>query len=104
MCVCVCVCVCVRACVYVCVCVCVVCLVILFVRFHSSSLTSPPSLPGHIANKKLSDMTAELSKAQEHARRFQDLLTAERRKQKSLKVNKKDTHFCSYIPIMQTVM
>jgi chromosome segregation ATPase len=37
------------------------------------------------ANKKLSDMTAELSKAQEHARRFQDLLTAERRKQKSLK-------------------
>ncbi|CAI8049949.1 hypothetical protein GBAR_LOCUS27483 [Geodia barretti] len=36
------------------------------------------------ANKKLSDMTAELSKAQEHARRFQELLTAERRKQKSL--------------------
>ena len=38
------------------------------------------------ANKKLSDMTAELSKAQEHARRFQELLTAERRKQKSLQV------------------
>lgn len=40
----------------------------------------------YAANRKLSDMTAELSTAQENARRFQDLLTAERRKQKSLKV------------------
>lgn len=39
------------------------------------------------ANKKLSDITAELSKAQEHARRFQELLMTERRKEKSLKVN-----------------
>ena len=39
------------------------------------------------ANKKLSDMTAELSKAQEHARRFQELLKVERRKQMSLKVH-----------------
>lgn len=40
------------------------------------------------ANKKLSDITAELSKAQEHARRFQELLMTERRKEKSLKVTK----------------
>lgn len=40
----------------------------------------------YTANKKLSDMTTELSKAQEHARRFQELLMTERRKQKSLKV------------------
>ena len=44
------------------------------------------SLVLYAANKKLSDMTAELSKAQEHARRFQELLMTERRKQKSLKV------------------
>ena len=42
------------------------------------------------ANKKLSDMTAELSKAQEHARRFQEFLSAERRKQKSLKARDPD--------------
>ena len=40
------------------------------------------------ANRKLSEMTAELSKAQEHARRFQELLATERRKQKSLKVSR----------------
>ncbi len=39
------------------------------------------------ANKKLSQMNSELSKAQEHARRFQDMLAAERRKQKGLKVS-----------------
>ena len=38
------------------------------------------------ANKKLTQMNAELAKAQEHARRFQELLAAERRKQKGLKV------------------
>ncbi len=38
------------------------------------------------SNKKLSQMNSELLKSQEHARRFQDLLTSERRKQKSLKV------------------
>ena len=38
------------------------------------------------ANKKLSQMNSELAKAHEHARRFQDLLAAERRKQKGLKV------------------
>ena len=38
------------------------------------------------ANQKLSQMNSELAKAQEHARRFQDLLAAERRKQKGLKV------------------
>ena len=31
-------------------------------------------------------MNAELAKAQEHARRFQELLAVERRKQKGLKV------------------
>lgn len=38
------------------------------------------------ANQKLSLMNSELSKAHEHARRFQDMLAAERRKQKGLKV------------------
>ena len=40
-----------------------------------------------IANIKLSEMNSELSKAQEHAHRFQDLLTTERRKQKALQVH-----------------
>lgn len=38
------------------------------------------------ANKKLALMNSELAKAQEQARRFQDLLVAEKRKQKGLKV------------------
>ena len=38
------------------------------------------------ANKKLAQMNSELFKAQEHARRFQDLLSSERRKQKGLQV------------------
>ena len=38
------------------------------------------------ANKKLTHMNSELVKSQEHARRFQDLLGNERRKQKGLKV------------------
>lgn len=38
------------------------------------------------ANKKLAQMNAELIKSQETARRFQDLLTGEKRKQKGLKV------------------
>ena len=38
------------------------------------------------ANKKLTNMNSELVKSQEHARRFQDLLSSERRKQKGLKV------------------
>ena len=38
------------------------------------------------ANKKLAQMNSELARAQEHARRFQGLLTVERRKQKGLKV------------------
>lgn len=41
------------------------------------------------ANKKLAQMNSELARAQEHARRFQGLLTVERRKQKGLKVAKK---------------
>ena len=40
------------------------------------------------ANKKLAQMNSELARAQEHARKFQDLLAAERRKQKGLKVLK----------------
>ena len=40
------------------------------------------------ANKKLTQMNSELVKAQEHARRFQDLLGGERRKQKALKVSR----------------
>ena len=40
-----------------------------------------------LANKKLAEMNGELAKAQEHAKRFQDLLAAERRKQKTLQVN-----------------
>lgn len=39
-----------------------------------------------IANVKLSEMNSELSRAQEHAYRFQDLLATERRKQKALQV------------------
>ena len=39
------------------------------------------------ANKRLAQMNSELARAQEHARRFQDLLAAERRKQKGLKVS-----------------
>lgn len=39
------------------------------------------------ANKKLTHMNSELLKSQEHARRFQDLLSTERRKQKGLKVS-----------------
>ena len=38
------------------------------------------------ANRKLAQMNSELARAQEHARRFQGLLTVERRKQKGLKV------------------
>lgn len=45
-------------------------------------------------------MTAELSKAQEHARRFQELLTTERRKEKSLKVH--DTYY-KYITALHWV-
>ena len=41
------------------------------------------------ANKKLAQMNSELARAQEHARRFQGLLTVERRKQKGLKVAEK---------------
>lgn len=40
------------------------------------------------ANKKLTHMNSELVKSQEHARRFQDLLGSERRKQKGLIVSK----------------
>ena len=39
------------------------------------------------ANKKLTNMNSELIKSQEHARRFQDLLSNERRKQTGLKVS-----------------
>ncbi len=46
------------------------------------------------ANKKLSQMNSELSNAHEHARRFQDMLAAERRKQKGLKVC--SSHACKY--------
>lgn len=38
------------------------------------------------ANKKLTQMNSELVKSQENARRFQDLLGEERRKQRALKV------------------
>ena len=46
------------------------------------------------ANKKLAQMNSELARAQEHARRFQGLLTVERRKQKGLKVLKNTAMFC----------
>ena len=36
---------------------------------------------------KLSEMNSEVSKAQEHAQKFQDLLTMERRKKKALEVS-----------------
>ena len=39
------------------------------------------------ANKKLTQMNSELVKSQENARRFQDLLGGERRKQRALKVH-----------------
>lgn len=39
------------------------------------------------ANKKLTHMNSELMKSQEHARRFQDLLNSEKRKQTGLKVS-----------------
>lgn len=45
-----------------------------------------------IANIKLSEMNTELSRAQEHAYRFQDLLTVERRKQKALQVLTRDNN------------
>lgn len=38
------------------------------------------------ANQRLADMNSELAKSQEHARRFQELLAVERRKQKGLRV------------------
>lgn len=38
-------------------------------------------------NKKLTQMNSELMRAQEHARRLQDLLGGERRKQKAFKVS-----------------
>ena len=41
----------------------------------------------YIANKRLAEMNTELSKAQEHARRFQEVLAVERRKQKTLQVD-----------------
>ena len=37
-------------------------------------------------NKKLAQMNSELMKSQENARKFQDLLTVERRKLKGIKV------------------
>lgn len=40
-----------------------------------------------LANQKLIQMAAELEMAQEHARRFQETLAVERRKQKGLAVS-----------------
>ena len=58
-------------------------------------------------------MTAELSKAQEHARRFQELLAVEKRKQKGLKVAKLSLPFttlpvtlirvCTYYVVCVTI-
>ena len=45
-----------------------------------------------LANKKLAEMNSELAKAQEHAKRFQDLLAVERRKQKTLQVHTTSSH------------
>ena len=90
MCVCGCVCVCV--CVGVCVCVCVCGWVWVWVCGGGCSVSERQFhiclLHNHTltANKKLTQMNTELAKAQEHARRFQELLAAERRKQKGLKV------------------
>ena len=39
------------------------------------------------ANQRLAQMSEELVKAQENAKRFQELLTAERRKQHGLRVS-----------------
>ena len=50
------------------------------------------AVPSFKANTKLSEMNSELSKAQEHAHRFQDLLMTERRKQKALQVH---VHVCT---------
>lgn len=47
-----------------------------------------------IANRKLAQMNTELAKAHEQTKRFQEVLGIERRKQKSLKVNK-DLTVCS---------
>ena len=47
---------------------------------------------GELANKKLAEMNSELAKAQEHAKRFQDLLAVERRKQKTLQVHTTSSH------------
>ena len=44
-------------------------------------------LSNYIANKKLAEINSELAKTQEHAKRFQDLLAVERRKQKILQVH-----------------
>ena len=40
-----------------------------------------------LANKHLAQMSSELSKAQDNSKRFQEMLTVERRKQKALQVN-----------------
>lgn len=40
------------------------------------------------ANKRLSELAMELTKAQETARRFQELLASERRKQTGLRVRR----------------
>lgn len=54
-----------------------------------------------LANIKLSEMNSELSKAQEHAHRFQDMLATERRKQKALQVmNRMCAHTHTYIHII----
>ena len=45
------------------------------------------AFPYSLANRRLSEMTMELARAQETARRFQELLSTERRKQQGLRVS-----------------
>ena len=56
------------------------------------------------ANKKLAQMNSELVKSQENARRFQDLLGGERRKQKALTVSTHSgpTFICNMVAYSKT--
>ena len=44
-----------------------------------------------VANRRLSEMSTELMKTQEHAKRFQELLVTERRKQRGMRVSQLNT-------------
>ena len=72
---------------YVCMCVHTyvsgyVCVLCASIHEHSS-----PCICFLAANRRLAEMNVELIKAQEHAKRFQEVLAVERRKQKALRVS-----------------